>query len=522
MKGNHVYTEYTLDPAKSELKQEYRNYIREFRDLMWQPEVIDPMIAELAAHIEDFVPADRDRWRLDPTPGGSLDHGTLEDNIAMMYQFAWTPGTFAGNYYWVGTSNNLDTLANAENDGTNIPNTPTISYIGTAGYPENDLRFQTSSFSDPQGSGTFAAMKWRIAEVEPSSGSSSETITLLDQESTWKYFEATQEPPSSWNQNGFDDGSWTYGQTSIGFADNDDNTVIDMSGETSLYLRNAFTVTDTTQIETLKLHVYVDDGCIIYINGTEVTRLYCSTGDKYYNSLTETTDHEASAYETVFLTAPYSYLVNGTNVIAVHALQTSTTSSDFSIDVSITADFGESAPVADLSEKKYELQAVWESDELTTFNSDVLIPADGVSTGKTYRVRCKMKDTTGRWSHWSDPIEFVAGEALGTDLRNHLRITEVMYNNGDAEFIELQNTGTATLDLTAVSFTSGVTFAFDGSDVESLAAGAFVLVIKDQDEFEDQYGTELQQHYCRRICRRQPFQRRRNAEAGRCMGRHNR
>jgi hypothetical protein len=46
-----------------------------------------------------------------------------------------------------------------------IPNRPTITFIGTAGFPANDLRFNPSAFADPQGAGTFAAMQWRIGEI---------------------------------------------------------------------------------------------------------------------------------------------------------------------------------------------------------------------------------------------------------------------------------------------------------------------------------------------------------------------
>lgn len=492
-------THYVKDPEKSPLKQEYRNYMREFRDLLWQPEVIDSMIAELASVIADIVPADRDRWKADPTPGSPIDNGTLEEGVAIMEQFAWTRGGFPpdSRYYWVGSSNQLDNLANGESDGTNIPNKPTITYTGTAGYPENDLNFLTSDFSDPQGNDTFAAMKWRIAEVEPSVGTPAiETVSLLNPLMTWKYFKGTKQPPANWNQNGFNDASWSSGQTSIGYTDGDDNTILsDMRyNYTSVYLRNTFTVTDAMQVAALRLHVYIDDGCIIYINGNEVARLHCSSGAKAYNSVTETTHHEADwetgNYEKVTLTIPYNYLVNGTNVIAVHGLQELITSTDFSFDVSITADLGELPPTqtATLSKKKYEINALWESDDLTTFAATQRISADGVTAGKTYRVRCKMKDTTGRWSHWSAPIEFVAGIPVGTDLRDHLRVTEVMYNNGDAEFIELQNTGLTTLNLADVSFTNGIKFTFDGSLIESLAAGEFVLVVKDQAAFESQYG----------------------------------
>jgi hypothetical protein len=58
----------------------------------------------------------------------------------------------------------------------------------------------------------------------------------------------------------------------------------------------------------------------------------------------------------------------------------------------------------------YEITPVWESGELTDPAGPITIPASAVITGHTYRARVRMKDTTGRWSHWSAPVEFVAGE----------------------------------------------------------------------------------------------------------------
>lgn len=482
--------QFTIQPEKLPLRQEYRNYIREFRDLHWQPEVINGMIDQFASVIKDFVPADRDRWRLDYTiPPSPLDYGTLDDGIAVMKDFAWSFG-----------ANNLDSLANAEDDAANLPNTPVVSYAGAGGYPENDLRFQTSDFSDPQGSDTFAAMQWRIAEYAVHTTQEPDpelTMVFVDQNETWKYFKGTREPSTPtdlWRQIGFNDEEWLLGQTSIGFSDGDDNTTLnDMQGNYStLYLRKTFEVTDKDNIQSLTLHVLVDDGCIVWINGIEVARLHCSSGEKPFNSFTNAGGHEASAYETVTLQTPYDYLLNGDNVIAIQGLQETLGSSDFSIDVSLTGELDTPLPpIPSIRENKYEIDPVWESDELTTFNNQIVFPANGVKPGKTYRVRCKMKDTSGRWSHWSAPVEFVAGEGISSDLRDHLRITELMYNNDDAEFIELKNTGATTLDLSSVSITDGIEFSFSGSAIESLAPGAFVLIVKEQDEFEEQYGTGL-------------------------------
>ncbi len=425
--GNPV--QMTIQPEKSVLRQEYRNVIREFRDLHWQPEVVNGMIDELAAVIADFVPADRDRWRLDSTvPGTPMDNGPLPDCVALMKQFAWKSGSFQGGFYWVGSSNNLDALADSEGDLTNIPATPTVSYVGTAGCPVNDLRFETSAFSDPQGAGTFAALRWRIAEYDlnytpPAAATGTDTVLLVPN-AEWRFFRGTQEPstpPYLWRGVNFDDSSWLLGQTSIGIGDNDDKTDLSrpptmLNNYTTVYLRNKFQITDKSQVKSLTLHVYVDDGCIIWINGTEVKRLYCSDGDKAYTAVTGTTDHEAGGYEDVVLAAPYSYLVNGTNVIAVQAIQYSINSSDFSIDVSVSMSSGPTTPTTTstptLGPSEYELQAVWQSNELTdAAERTIQIPADKVEPGKTYRVRSRMKDNTGRWSHWSAPIEFVAGQA---------------------------------------------------------------------------------------------------------------
>jgi len=116
-----------------------------------------------------------------------------------------------------------------------------------------------------------------------------------------------------------------------------------------------------------------------------------------------------------------------------------------------------------------------------------------------------MKDDTNRWSHWSDPNQFVAGEPLSAGIIDDLRITELMYNpapadvaagelnvdNDEFEFIELKNTGGETLDLTYVSFTDGINFDFASSGVTSLGPGEFVFVVRNQAAFESRYGTGL-------------------------------
>ena len=73
-----------------------------------------------------------------------------------------------------------------------------------------------------------------------------------------------------------------------------------------------------------------------------------------------------------------------------------------------------------------------------------------------------------------------------------LRITEIMYHppenpagNPLAEFVELANVGDADLNLNLVRFTNGIDFTFPN---RILAPGEYMVVIKDREAFEGEYG----------------------------------
>ncbi|MFM1768321.1 MAG: hypothetical protein RJA22_850 [Verrucomicrobiota bacterium] len=125
--------------------------------------------------------------------------------------------------------------------------------------------------------------------------------------------------------------------------------------------------------------------------------------------------------------------------------------------------------VTNVAQLRLEYDAAWQSAELPAFNATAAVPAGLLQPERLYRARVRHKDNTGRWSRWSAPVEFRprAGDLLAL-LRRDLVFNEVNYNpppdgliDGDEfEFIELQNTGTNTLDLTGLYFSDGVDFAF--------------------------------------------------------------
>jgi len=155
---------------------------------------------------------------------------------------------------------------------------------------------------------------------------------------------------------------------------------------------------------------------------------------------------------------------------------------------------------------KYEITSVWESGTLT-WNGNVTIvnvPVTHVKVGRTYRARVRHQDDTGRWSRWSEPLEFLSTAPDITDYRNALVVSEVHYhplppstpeelgaslNKDDFEFIELMNVGTTTLDLNGVRLADAVTFDFTSSAITTLDPGERVLVVKEPAAFIARYGT---------------------------------
>jgi hypothetical protein len=132
---------------------------------------------------------------------------------------------------------------------------------------------------------------------------------------------------------------------------------------------------------------------------------------------------------------------------------------------------------------KYEIDAVWESPEIAVFDEELRLPSQLLKVGRAYRVRARMKDTTGRWSRWSAPVQFISGASeSAVVLAANLKITELMYAPAESalEFIELYNSSEdIELDLSGASFTSGIDYTFP--DGAKLPARSYALVIQHTD-----------------------------------------
>jgi autotransporter-associated beta strand protein len=164
----------------------------------------------------------------------------------------------------------------------------------------------------------------------------------------WNYKKGTAEassPVDDWRNLNHDMSSgWLSGQTPIGYGTTVPcNTVLsDMQGTTdsnysTVYARKFFTIASDQLPDTLTLRVRFDDGCIVWINGTEVFRRNMPAGQVPYNGLATATVGTA-AWTTVNLSSTSAYLLRGSNVIAIHGANiTKGGSGDFSIDAELLA-----------------------------------------------------------------------------------------------------------------------------------------------------------------------------------------
>ena len=140
----------------------------------------------------------------------------------------------------------------------------------------------------------------------------------------------------------FNDSGWTHGTgntTGIGY---DTDTTYDylintdleglMDGKTCFYTRIAFDVTDPQTINTLNLKMKYDDGFVAYINGVEVARRNLIGETPAWDSTAyEHFDGDAQVFEPIDISAFISVLQPGQNILAIHGINSSSTSSDMLI-----------------------------------------------------------------------------------------------------------------------------------------------------------------------------------------------
>jgi len=277
-----------------------------------------------------------------------------------------------------------------------------------------------------------------------------------------------------WFTSTFDDSAWRRGTGGVGYEKGSGYQGLigldvggDMAGKnTTCYVRVPF-MADNAVYGDLRLGIRYDDGFIAYLNGVEVARRNF-TGDPAWNSAAyaEHPDAAAAVLEDIDITAYAGALNSGSNVLAIHGLNSAPSDDDFLISAQLVA---RKLTQGDVSPTAIEFKGPF-------------------TLTKSTRVRARTLD--GQWSALNDVVFAVGPVAEG------LRISEIMYhpedtgdpNDPNTEFVELKNVGAQTINLNLVQFTQGIRFTFGDVDLQP---GRAILVVKDLNAFTAKYGQGL-------------------------------
>ncbi|MHC4535622.1 MAG: lamin tail domain-containing protein [Planctomycetota bacterium] len=304
------------------------------------------------------------------------------------------------------------------------------------------------------------------------------TTTLIAEHTAKRTLVPTGNISSNWRGGGvFDDSGWRFSTGNPGGIGYERNSgyqdLIKLDLEDQMYTKNAtcyiripFIFNDNSDdFGFLTLKMRYDDGFIAYLNGVEVARSNF-TGTPRWNSSANgsRSDSLAVNLENIDISAYLSSLKTGVNILAIHGLNTSTTSSDFLISAELVA--VESSSPGDGGTSVGAQQ----------YNGPIML-------NNSVHVKSRVL-SNGVWSALNE-----ATFAVGPVAEN-LRITEIMYNPNDpnTEYVELQNVGGKTVNLNLVTFTNGIDYIFPNLE---LASNEYVVVVQDREAFETRYGAGL-------------------------------
>jgi CotH kinase protein/Lamin Tail Domain/Immunoglobulin domain/Bacterial TSP3 repeat len=181
---SRVLSDFSTAPARPAIMIEFKNRVRELRDLLFNDDQAWKLIEENAGLLRGsnapgptILDADRAMWDYNPKMLSSTysANPTSKAGQGRFYQWPNEPAVskdFDGcvqlmkNYVVYrssvanlgGGGGGLDGLA----ADSQIPSTPIVSYTGPGGFPVNELAFRAANYSGPN---AFQSLKWRLAEV---------------------------------------------------------------------------------------------------------------------------------------------------------------------------------------------------------------------------------------------------------------------------------------------------------------------------------------------------------------------
>lgn len=381
----------------------------------------------------------------------------------------------------------------------------------------------------------------------------------------------------TWKMAEFDDSTWLSGAGGVGYERSPSQTYTPLLGidllsqdipaaqridsdndrrndTNSCFIRYRFDLAEKDSVSTLLLRVMYDDGFVAFLNGTRVEAKNEFPGPLTWESeaLLQNSDPRAQVFQSFNITAFKNALIEGPNVLAIHALNFDSSSSDMLLSCELIDSLPASGtgvgipssqpalPPLQFGNIEFNPSSGNQDEEFieiinpNTFAVDLsgwrlqggvihefaggtVLPArdrlflspnvaafrNRATSPKGGERRFVQGNYAGHLSNFGEPIELLNpnGDVVLSTLtpnqpsppQQFLVVSEIMYHpaapHSGAEFIELINiSDEVTVDLTGVRFTRGIQFDFGAGGITTLPPGSRVLVVRDRVVFESVHG----------------------------------
>ena len=146
---------------------------------------------------------------------------------------------------------------------------------------------------------------------------------------------------TAWRAEAYDDSTWPSGPGILGFKNSPLATPIQATnGRTTYYFRTKVDVADASTITSATLNAVIDDGAVVYVNGTEAARSNLAAGAVSFTQKALVDVTGAGETTPVALTLPANLFHTGTNTIAVEVHNKANAPGDLGFDAELKFNTG--------------------------------------------------------------------------------------------------------------------------------------------------------------------------------------
>jgi cysteine-rich repeat protein len=161
---------------------------------------------------------------------------------------------------------------------------------------------------------------------------------LVFPSANWSYWDQGTLDGETWFDASYDDSAWSVGMAPLGYGDDFIYTLVSYGEDDSLkhittYFRITFDLLNPPEFESLALGLICDDGCLLYLNGSELLRHNLPSDGIFFDTLATGSPVDETAYTWFYL--PADLLQNGTNLLAAETHQSTSYSSDIAFDLEL-------------------------------------------------------------------------------------------------------------------------------------------------------------------------------------------